>query len=365
MQTLYEHYENLRESYYRIHINAKTLFTQDDGKDNCRKFIDDHFKIGRKEKVFLIPESYWDKYKIYGKHQHSVSLYFLGLLCQNLFDERIKRRMRRLFNVQNWYEYEYTWYLTCLYHDVTSVKEKDTDFSIRADRACGSVLFEPEYDGLRRFPKDVYVNYINYRERSRDAYDHGIIAGTELFACLREAYKDATRGHYWDREPKLQKGNLLWRKEHLPHFAYIADAICCHNMWTAKQDDEEKCKKYRGADLDALIVNCESDKLSIAEYPLQFMLCLLDTIEPIKRFVDLPADVVLQNIYLDIQRNGLTLGWTDLLKKQPQFWHWMESVSTVEDWMQVHTWPCHSTESVCTMTLSWEIRPRSRPLSYR
>ncbi len=353
MQSLFEQYKTLKESYYGAGINAERLFDEFRGKENCRRFIDDHFIRGSKKRVFLITEDYEDDHMNRGKHQHTVSLYLLGLLCRDLFDKRLKSRMRQLFCVRGWYAYEYTWYLACLYHDVTSVKEKDTDFADRADRACGSMLFEPEYDDLRRFPKDVYVNYINYRERSRISHDHGIIAGTELFARLCEAFREATDDHDWDKAPELQRGNLVWRKEHLPHFAYIADAICCHNMWTAKQDDEERCEEYRQAGLEALIVNSESDKLSPAEYPLQFLLCLLDTIEPVKRFTDLDAKTVLENISLDIQESGFTLAWTDAVERSQDYKSWIKSISEVGDWMRVRILPDSLIAGDRSMTFSW------------
>lgn len=351
MKTLFEHYQALRRSYYGICIDAAALFSPVSGKEECRRFIDKHFEKGSKEEVCSIPDSFREEYDLCGKHQHTVSLYLLGLCCKDLFSERIKSRMRELFDVKDWYQYEYTWYLTCLYHDVTSVEEKNRRFVDYADIG-NSKLFEQD-EKLLRFSKELYTNYVEYRKKDGSS-EHGIIAGTALFDRLYKSFQCKTEDHNLDKERVYEKNGLVWRKEHIQHFAYIADAVCCHNIWLASENDEERCEKYRKAGLGTLIVNSESDKLSFAEYPLQFVLCLLDTIEPIKRFENLSAYEVLNNIYLDIRRDGLTLGWTDLLKKQPQFSHWMESVSTVDGWMQVHKWPSYITESQCTMSLAWE-----------
>ena len=260
--------------------------------------------------------------------------------------------MQELFDVSNWYHYEYTWYLTCLYHDITSVMEKDQTFAFRADLVAESKLFD-QTSKLLRFPKDVYMNYILYRQSNGSA-EHGIIAGTELFDRLYESFDKKTAGHNWEISPVCRKGNLDWRREHLPHFAYIADAVCCHNIWLAQKNNVSLCDSYKQASLDALIVNEDSDKLSFTLYPLQFMLCLLDTIEPIKRFEGIPADVVLKNIYLDFHENGITLGWTQTTKEHPKFLDWLKSVSTISEWMQVDTTPCFHKDDRCFITISWK-----------
>lgn len=351
MKSLYEHYQALKESYYQITIDTETMFDGFSGREHCRTFIDEHFTKGNKLRVFSIPESYIQTYRVQGKHQHSVSLYLLGLLFKNTFTTQLEKSMQELFDVKEWYQYEYTWYLTCLYHDVTSVIEKDEAFAYRADIVGVSRLFDQD-NKLLRFPKDVYINYALYRQNCGSA-EHGIIAGTELFDRLHESFSKKTAGHDWSATPICRKRNLVWRKEHLPHFAYIADAICCHNIWLAPKKNKALCQKYQDHSLDELIINQQSDKLSLQEYPLQFMLCLLDTMEPIKRFKDLAPDEILKNIYLDFYGEGLTLGWTPLIKEQPQFFDWLRPIATIGEWMQISGASCVHNDDLCSITLSW------------
>ena len=353
MKSLYEHYQALKESYYQITIDTETMFDGFSGREHCRTFIDEHFTKGNKLRVFSIPESYIQTYRVYGKHQHSVSLYLLGLLFKNTFTTQLEKSMQELFDVKEWYQYEYTWYLTCLYHDVTSVIEKNKTFAYRADIVGESRLFDQD-NKLLRFPKDVYINYALYRQNCGSA-EHGIIAGTELFDRLHESFSKKTAGHDWSVNPICRKGNLVWRREHLPHFAYISDAICCHNIWLAPKKNEALCRKYQDADLENLIVHQDADKLSFKDYPLQFMLCLLDTIEPIKRFEDLPPDVVLKNIYLELHNTSLTLGWTPLIKEQPQFFDWLKPIALIGEWMQIKAASCVCKDNLCSISLSWNI----------
>lgn len=73
-----------------------------------------------------------------------------------------------------------------------------------------------------------------------------------------------------------------WHIEQLSHAAYAADAIICHNIWMGGEMDTELYQAYGLSPL--LYLKHGENKLSIQKYPLQFMLCLLDTIEPAKRF---------------------------------------------------------------------------------
>lgn len=80
---------------------------------------------------------------------------------------------------------------------------------------------------------------------------------------------------------------------------------------------------YEEYGLNPLIVGRNGkNKLSIAEYPLQFILCLLDTIEPVKRFQELNPQDVLKLINVEFQNNGLKIEWDPELEKQEQFKDW-------------------------------------------
>lgn len=75
--------------------------------------------------------------------------------------------------------------------------------------------------------------------------------------------------------------------------------------------------------------------------------------EPIKRFKDLAPDEVLKNIYLDFYGEGLTLGWTPLIKEQPQFFDWLRPIATLGEWMQISGASCVHKDNLCSIALSW------------
>jgi len=67
--SLWEHFGNLTESYYRIRIDNQALFFTSRANDNCREFIEEHFEKGKKKGVFAITESYRQIYMRNGRQK--------------------------------------------------------------------------------------------------------------------------------------------------------------------------------------------------------------------------------------------------------------------------------------------------------
>ena len=351
--SLYSSFLKIKNSYYGIPIDADELFEK---AENCRLFINEHFKEGGKQQALNLPFS--DEYICDGKHFHTVSLYLLGLHLQKLFQQKIASNLKRKIPaLGKWYddcyEYKYSWFLSCLYHDTASCVEaiSDPNNTSCCNNCIDRYRFPPAK--YRRFKRKTVKNYCRYRKDNK-AQDHGIFGGCMLYDRLCRNFKRKTSGHNWEENPVCMKDGLAWRREHLDHFAYVADAIICHNMWTAQGDDEKAVKRYKSYGLDELIIYSDEDKLSIDQYPLQFMLCLLDTIEPVKRFSSLPARTVLENISIDpLENNGIRISWKECIKREANFWTWMKGISTLGDWMYVDVSNCHQTEEWCYVEISF------------
>ncbi|MGI6172880.1 MAG: hypothetical protein ACOYI8_03165 [Christensenellales bacterium] len=346
-------------------------------KESCYRFISEHYEKGEKGQALSFP--FKDKYKKNGKHQHTVSLYLMGLILKRTFTCMIKSKLGEFIDdLSEWYSYEYTWYLTCLYHDAAScIEQNDCE---TPQSLCGflnkmDIRYYPGmpcFLGHRvkaplRFSRDVISAYYNYRREINKSQEHGIIAGYLLYDKLLYDFNSYTEkgtllcnGVYTDR-----KKHLDCRFSHIDHFEYIADAIICHNIWLCtKETDIKNYKKYG---LNKLIVKSNGDKLSIDKYPLQFLLCLLDTIEPIKRFDKLPPEEVLKNISLeDISRQEdkkreytLRLKWTSKIEKQGVFSRWRDSILDMESWLNVKVSPCRCDGDECFVDIQISTRRRS------
>ena len=118
-----------------------------------------------------------------------------------------------------------------------------------------------------------------------------------------------------------KESNLVWNIEQISHAAYVADAIICHNIWIS--DSENANIKYEKYNLYPLLYDEHNEnKLSIKKYPLQFMLCLLDTIEPIKRFAkdpyegDMEPKDVLSHVCIEFENNKLTIQWDKEIEEE-------------------------------------------------
>lgn len=351
MKTLYDALREIKESYYHININIESLFGSERANENCHAFIRDHFRRGKKNGIFHIPNKFSNEYHKHEKQQHTVSLYLLGLLLEDSFHERFENELNKHFDISGWYDYKYTWYLACLYHDMLNFIEYSDCFDDELLRVSSSELFNRKYTFLR-FDKNIYINYLKYRKDCGSS-EHGIMAGVDLFKRLDHSFSRATARYDWKASPIYTKDNINWRREHVPHFAYVCDAICCHNIWLANEKDKDACENYSKHQLESLIVHSDSDKLQLKKYPLQFLLCLLDTIEPLKKFGELESIEVFKNIYIDINPSSITLGWTDVIKQQPSFFKWMESISSLKNWMGINVGTCYSKDGNCFIKLSF------------
>lgn len=337
--------KKLRDSELSTHLHNKPYSPQ----DSCRAFIYEHFKAGGKEEAMVFPLK--DKYKDKGKHTHTVSLFLMGLALQNEFSDCIERELKRLIqNVSVWYDFKYTWFLACLYHDTAScievsqiepnasIVQKQLEYYLgNSNIQYTPYSYKPMIEGaqLTRFSEALVKNYFYYRADSQKL-DHGIIGGYMLFDRLCKTFYRETCGFDFNETGIKYKNGLCWRREHIDHFAYIADAIICHNIWTShKKETNELYKKYG---LEHLIIK-RSNKLNFSEYPLQFMLCLLDTIEPIKRFGSLNAADVLSNISVTANTNGgkLQVMWEPLIEEQPEFTRWCDNLTEMDEWMDLTT----------------------------
>lgn len=355
MRTLYEALKTLDKSYYHILINIDRLFSSNETSfTQCLEFIENHFIRGKKEKALLIPQKYKSIYKTDGKHQHTVLLYLLGLLFENRFDDILKNKLKSLIedpDLKDWYNFKYSWYLTCLYHDVSSCIEKDVGTPNENYNIVLSEFLKTE-DKYRRFSPKTYINYLTYR-KSKGSFEHGIIGGAALYKSLINSFKSHTKGHDWNLSKVCTKNRINWRREHLLHFAYVCDAICCHNIWLANEKDKKTCEEYAEYNLEELVVHSDSDKLQFKQYPIQFLLCLLDTIEPLKKFDLLKPIDVFKNIFININQIGIILGWTDIIKEQPNFYKWLDAIHSLSNWMNVNVSPCYHEDGNCFINISF------------
>lgn len=340
----YKEYFKKNDSYYEIKVDIDKIFNN----NSAKIFIDEHFQKGQKSQA--LETAFCEEYEKHGKHVHTVSLYLMGLYLQHLFDNDTKKALSKIINDISWYDFRYVWYLTALYHDVAScaeqksvimrsdnrtpkrslnayLKKSDRTYSIYNHTLCNGKKFKP------RFKQSLIYRYFSYRAANFNI-DHGIIGGILLFNKLTEKHNEILKD-----QDSLYDRSLIWKKEHIDLFAYIADAIICHNIWL-----NGDANTYRGYGLEELLVdrNTNALKLSLSDYPLQFFLCLLDTIEPVKKFQDMSAEKVLSSIYIECserisenEKTEIKIRWKREMQEHPNFLNWITSIKNMENWMDI------------------------------
>lgn len=372
-KSLREAYE-IGESYYGIEVNVNHLFLDRCAKNHCQSFIEDHFFSGGKEKALDIP--FLEMYNQSGKHIHTVSLYLLGCAMEEVFSSEIKQSVKKALNSEcKWYEkndFFYSWFLTCLYHDVASCIETTIPFNASESfkhlefyLGKWNIRYTPfNHQPIKRtaalncFSEELIKNYFYYMA-TKGEIDHGIIGGYLFFDKIKKNYITNTQRKR-DREEKGfltigKKGReIKWSIEHLDHFAYVADAIICHNLWT--RNDGDRSEEYEEFGLDPLIIKSDSDRVDFSEFPLQFMLRLLDSLEPTKRFEELPPYAVLKNVYVSPKEGkGVKIGWRRCLENETGFERWFNTIKGLNKWMKVSVSDVEDNRSCCFVTINFKV----------
>ena len=350
METLFDFYSRNAESYYGIKYSPKELFPIE-GNDigACSSFIREHYAMGLKARIIEIPER-WDRSNG-DRSVHSTSLYLFGKNAMPLFLEFLSNRMEELGDNER--DVYYVWYLTALYHDMATVIE-NTGFCEEKKRESKTVFsalkeLDIKYSPYQVFPHQIrevpirftentIKNYYRYRT-SANKYEHGIIAGYLFFDRFVKNFDMYTKGTDWSKEhvhfSENPEGRILsWRRENIMDAAYAADAIICHNLWMGGKDKEAEYKQYHLSRL--LYEKHPENKLSISGFPLQYMLCFIDTIEPTKRIESLTAYEILTNISIEVEKAGIILYWKRNLEYRGQeFDSWIKNIKEMDTWMNI------------------------------
>lgn len=252
-------------------------------------------------------------------------------------------------------DFWHTWFLTAMYHDYASCME-DVTPRINDSERHRSLAFHLGNHNIRysiysdypyktknvplRFSKELIENYFYYRACS-DACEHGIIAGQLFFDRYVKKFLEETRGQTFNELGGWNGCGVHWNTDMFMYTAYIVDAIICHNIWLGGPREEGTYKAYG---LTPLLWEMHPEnKLSIREYPLQFMLCLLDTIEPTKRFTGMRAYDILNKISIKEEcedSKGFDIVWNESLKtddgnKGNSFKQWYKGIENMQEWMNI------------------------------
>ncbi len=272
-------------TYYsdmEVDSTAQDLF---DNK-NALSFIKSAFKKGSKDKALDI--IYRNEFEISQyRSNHTLSAYLLGITLR----DKLCIDMRELPKVDEipTKNFLYFWSLTCLYHDFAfSVEEKSKELISKISNMDDLIkCFEIKYSMLEESEiKDLINNYFIYRLKERNTIDHGIVGAMLLYSGLMEQYAEAIKEENITSKISFIHNGLKYSREYKKQILFIANTIAQHNMWRA---DEKTINLYKKYHLEPLIPNNNNSHMirinqsnEGQKNKLLFLLCLVDTIEPIK-----------------------------------------------------------------------------------
>lgn len=300
MEKLNKIYENIaknkeRWSYYS-NCDLEILGVWNDSGD-ALKFIKDYFEMGGKSCL----SNFEDKdCEVKKRAKHTISTFLLGIkLAECLFDlsangcSRINNLNKDFYSAEG-FNFKYFWFLSCLYHDMGYIYENNHDEAL---------LNDVKTEGLQHFINDAEAGNIckTYDKSEVDLYlkerasggngrkgciDHGIYAGIKLYNRLKEQF-DISFAMRTDKSNNKSsfyinvKGRELHVSDsHFEIYAQVANAIIAHNIWINTLNYYKQQKNVSSA---------KRDKINFEQDPLSFILCLADTLEPLKRGIPLDS----------------------------------------------------------------------------
>lgn len=306
-------------------------------------------------KLFSLPESYnfmmsllfWDSsfhelgIKLYHKLKkipeerlsHTVSLYLLGIaVCEKIG-----------YDVLNLPKYDknpkksflHHWLGVCLFHDYGYyIENNKKDYPVSEFKTIDDVINKLKItydlrDTLTESDKALIEKYYSYRINERHKkIDHGIISALTMYDVLMLRNEKMTKIAetaimFYDNKP--------YGKEFIENAIKYSCEIVKHNMWFAYKDTVDKYKDYELYDL--IPKSDGSHRYKISETPGLFLLSLLDTFEPTKRY----GIESLKKISINVLcKNGKTIisissKYNDLYEKIKDCENWLELVVNKKD----------------------------------
>lgn len=331
MITLEKVYKNIAYKptlfkYYRDSSNIINLINVLNGETPASSFIKTYFEMGKKG-IFVKTISDITNFNIVDnlndRDLHTVSVFILGIAIAEKLGSRIKGN--DLF----------IWFLMCLYHDkgyAFELNENNIDTNLPDNLNDFISSFRQHYlddfftndDDFRKLCE----NYYKYRIREDKIIDHGIAGGLLLYYVLVDNYYNL-QNSIQTKSDDFPISGRNFSKKYFNDYKHAAKGIMRHNMWYAS--NENVIEKYREYHLDKLISG-ENNKISFGEDRLLFLLCLSDTIEPLKKTLGENSSNVLSEISLEVRKGVLKLKFTKDFANRHNY---IQPIMQLQDWMNV------------------------------
>ena len=326
-------------SYYQDELKCfsnsyETLLVS--GND-CLRFIEDYLCKGEKNDLKCL--KLLEVLKPI-RLQHTISCFLLGILIYHK-SSKLRDEVNSLvcairpnnLNEKKEDRFKYMWMLICIFHDLGySIENKEYLYhnnDVQKDISnFFKAKFELSFHRKYSYPKKTIKNYLEYRDYKFNVVDHGIAGGAFLYNSLCNL-----------RARKNEVNSLFYWGEELEKDFYVASyTIACHNIFKISPNTK-MVPIYKFFSLESLIK--DGQLFSLEKFPLLFLLCLVDSIEPIK-ITENP--LITNNIKMDILDNKIRIDISEM--KSLQRFYYLERILGLNSWL-THTSTNNSQIEVC------------------
>ncbi|MEG0154934.1 MAG: hypothetical protein RR678_06070 [Lachnospiraceae bacterium] len=234
------------------------------------------------------------------RYSHTVSLYLLGIQVAEAIG--FKQFDLPIWDNCSQRNFLHHWATTCLYHDIAYCIEQSNDEFIPVNNQTLDIISDNlglQYNLSSKDTIGIIERYYQYRiTAAKPTIDHGIIGAMMLYDSLLK------------RNNKMEKiaetaiivcDKPMYGEENKANILKYALDIARHNMWFAFNTDD--IEKYESLGLNNLIARSDgSHKISFKKEPMLFLLCLIDTIDPIKAYSKKEPETVIRAVCLSSER---------------------------------------------------------------
>lgn len=351
MKTLKQHFEELLKEpkkwkYYNdLEIDGKL----ENILNKPESFITAYLNAGNK----LLPEINNIIRMLSKKRlQHTVSIFLLGLVFYNEND-KIKFEINKYldttrneiqfqdFNIK--YNFTYWWFLICFIHDIGYAYNKNNQKLKLFDTKDSNVIESKVKEELTKIDKyaknsvpekieNNWEKYLEYRKNEENnKIEHGILGGAYYIYTLDNITKKKLQNEF-----KIDEKGLFWSKDWLDKVHKpIAWIIVAHNIWY-KNENCDNIKEYKDNNLHNLIIN--EPIIELSKYPLYFLLCLVDSLDPVKFLMtkdETEVLTLLKNTYFELnEKNEMRIEFRNEYKKYNNCYK--NVISSIANWLCIN-----------------------------
>ncbi len=326
MKTILEHIKDLPRSewdyYYDINRLNELQNPFLDNNISHADFIFRYFKRGGKVEVF---DTIGNDFSEIRYPNHINSVFFIGLLIY--YNTGLKEKFNLGINAPGYKTFPFIWFLISLYHDNAYHIEKKSELindnknlkQLYFNFNIEHILFEKKHSNVSKILMDCCKKYFEYRIQEGKVIDHGIFGGLMLYDRLIKIRRKKAEAH---------EDNLFWGEALEEQYKLAASAIATHNIWMPNKKQNDLYSKY---ELNNLI---NFKPLKFNNFKFLYLLGIIDTIDPIKTFIEDNVDekYIFENLKMEFKNSSIIfsivqtskLDFQKLINKCKYFNGWLD-----------------------------------------